>query len=185
MKNIFNVFCYILSLFAIIACSDDNVNDFSPVPYPDEVVDPNPDPDPDPDSKPIWEITSPTITVFNSKASNDISYRVPAIAVTKKGSILVFCEARYGTWQDKAGRTDILMKRSTDKGVTWTEKNLTSQATSSKLSYMDPTVVVDQVTGKIFLFTSLWDAVGKESAKQGYNNRAIMYTSEDDGLNFT
>ena len=54
MKNIFNVFCYILSLFAIIACSDDNVNDFSPVPYPDEVVDPNPDPDPDPDSKPIW-----------------------------------------------------------------------------------------------------------------------------------
>ena len=52
MKNIFNVFCYILSLFAIIACSDDNVNDFSPVPYPDEVVDPNPDPDPDPDSKP-------------------------------------------------------------------------------------------------------------------------------------
>lgn len=185
MKNIFNVFCYILSLFAIIACSDDNVNDFSPVPYPDEVVDPNPDSDPDPDSKPIWEITSPTITVFNSKASNDISYRVPAIAVTKKGSILVFCEARYGTWQDKAGRTDILMKRSTDKGVTWTEKNLTSQATSSKLSYMDPTVVVDQVTGKIFLFTSLWDAVGKESAKQGYNNRAIMYTSEDDGLNWT
>ena len=64
MKNIFNVFCYILSLFAIIACSDDNVNDFSPVPYPDEVVDPNPDPDPDPDSKPIWEITSPTITVM-------------------------------------------------------------------------------------------------------------------------
>ena len=71
------------------------------------------------------------------------------------------------------------MKRSTDKGVTWTEKNLTSQATSSKLSYMDPTVVVDQVTGKIFLFTSLWDAVGKESAKQGYNNRAVSYTHLD------
>ena len=51
MKNIFNVFCYILSLFAIIACSDDNVNDFSPVPYPDEVVDPNPDPDPDPSTR--------------------------------------------------------------------------------------------------------------------------------------
>lgn len=91
------------------------------------------------------------------------------LRLQRKGSILVFCEARYGTWQDKAGRTDILMKRSTDKGVTWTEKNLTSQATSSKLSYMDPTVVVDQVTGKIFLFTSLWDAVGKESA-----NKAII-----------
>ena len=68
MKNIFNVFCYILSLFAIIACSDDNVNDFSPVPYPDEVVDPNPDPDPDPDSKPIWENFSNNYRIqFKSK----------------------------------------------------------------------------------------------------------------------
>lgn len=86
---------------------------------------------------------------------------------------------------DKSGRTDILMKRSTDKGATWTEKNITEQVTSSKLSYMDPTVVVDQTTGKIFLFTSLWDAVGKPSAQQGYNNRAIMYTSEDDGITWT
>jgi sialidase-1 len=53
MKNIFNTFCYILSLLTIIACSDDNVNDFSPVPYPDEVVNPNPEPNPDPDSEPI------------------------------------------------------------------------------------------------------------------------------------
>lgn len=185
MRNLFNALVLCIGLYLFNACSDDNVNDFSPVPYPDEVVDPNPDPDPNPDSKPVWGVTSPTITVFNSKASNDISYRVPAIAVTKNGSILVFCEARYGTWMDKAGRTDILMKRSTDKGATWTEINLTNQDASSKLSYMDPTVVVDQVTGKIFLFTSLWDAVGKIKEKQGYNNRAIMYTSEDDGLNWT
>ena len=130
MKHLFNVLALGIGLFFFNACSDDNVNDFRPVPYPDEVVGLNPDPD----FEPIWEIASPTITVFSSKASNDISYRVPAIAVTKKGSILVFCEARYGTWQDKAGRTDILMKRSTDKGITWTEKNLTNQATSSKLS---------------------------------------------------
>lgn len=181
MKIVFNALALSMSMLFLNACSDDNVNDFSPVPYPDEIVDPNPDPDPE---EPIWEVTSST-TVFKSKESNDISYRVPAVAVTKNGSILVFCETRYGTWQDKAGRTDILMKRSIDKGKTWTEKNLTSQSTSSKLSYMDPTVVVDQVTGKIFLFTSLWDAVGKESAKQGYNNRAIMYTSEDDGVSWT
>lgn len=183
MKFFLKSFCCILGVFGIIACSDDNVNDFSPVPYPDEIVDPTPNPDPD-DSKPMWEVTSST-TVFNSKVSTDVSYRVPAIAVTKNGSILVFCEARYGTWMDKAGRADIVMKRSTDKGVTWDEKNITNQPSSSKLSYMDPTVVVDQVSGKIFLFTSLWNAVGKEPAKQGYNNRAMMYTSEDDGVTWT
>lgn len=67
---------------------------------------------------------------------------------------------------DKSDRTDILIKRSTDKGATWTEKNITELPTSSKLSYMDPTVVVDKVTGKIFLFTSLWDAVGKPNEKK-------------------
>ena len=175
---------FVMGLLLVTACSDDDVNDFSPVPYPDEMEEPTPEPEPDPEKPDSeWKITS--TTVFNSKSSDDVSYRVPAIAVTKAGTILVFCESRYGTWQDKAGRTDIIMKRSTDKGVTWTEKNVTSQAASSKLSYMDPTVVVDRVTGKIFLFTSLWDAVGKPSNQQGYNTRAIMYTSEDDGLNWT
>ncbi|WP_373155262.1 sialidase family protein [Bacteroides cellulosilyticus] len=181
MKNIINTIFFVLCLLTIVACSDDNnVNDFSPVPYPDEMGQEEPSPTPDED----WKVASST-TVFNSESSDVVSYRVPAIAVTKSGTILVFCETRYGTWKDKAGRTDILMKRSTDKGKTWTEQNITNQSTSSKLSYMDPTVVVDQITGKIFLFTSLWDAVGKESNKQGYNNKAIMYTSGDDGVSWT
>ena len=65
MKHLFNALILSIGLYFFNACSDDNVNDFSPVPYPDEVVDPNPDPDPDPDSEPVWEVTSPTITVFN------------------------------------------------------------------------------------------------------------------------
>lgn len=183
----------VVGLFAFIACSDDSVNDFSPVPYPDEMEqeepapEPTPDPDnptPAPDAEPMWEVTSAT-TVFTSGKSTEVSYRVPAVAVTKAGTILVFCEARYDTWMDKSGRTDILMKRSTDKGATWTEQNITRQESSSKKSYMDPTVLVDQTTGKIFLFTSLWDAVGKSDNQKGYNNRAIMYTSEDDGVSWT
>lgn len=171
----------VMSLLVFTACSDDSVKDFSPVPYPDEMEqeeptpDPTPDPDdptPAPDADPVWKVTS-TTTVFNSKVSTDVSYRVPAVAVTKAGTILVFCETRYGTWMDK-GRTDILMKRSTDKGNTWTEKNITEQPAGSNNSYMDPTVLVDQTTGKIFLFTSLWDEPGN-----AVNNRAIMYTSED------
>ena len=40
-----------MSLLVFTACSDDSVNDFSPVPYPDEVEpeEPTPDPTPDPD----------------------------------------------------------------------------------------------------------------------------------------
>lgn len=180
--NLLRNFFYCLSgILFITSCSDDDVNNFSPVPYPDEMVKPTPE---DP-SKPQWNINSPSITVFKSKKSTDISYRVPTIATTPKGTILVFCEGRYNTWMDKNDRTDILVKRSTDKGVTWSEKNITELPSPSKLSFMDPTVVVDKVTGKIFLFTSLWDAVNKPNEKKGFNNRAIMYTSEDDGVTWS
>ena len=68
-----------MSLLVFTACSDDSVNDFSPVPYPDEVEpeEPTPDPTPDPDDPtldpdPVWKVTS-TTTVFNSKVSTDVS----------------------------------------------------------------------------------------------------------------
>lgn len=57
-------------------------------PTPDPTPDPD-DPTPAPDADPVWKVTS-TTTVFNSKVSTDVSYRVPAVAVTKAGTILVF-----------------------------------------------------------------------------------------------
>ncbi|HYF37090.1 MAG TPA: exo-alpha-sialidase, partial [Prosthecobacter sp.] len=45
-------------------------------------------------------------------------YRIPGIVVTKKGTVLAYCEARKdakGDW----GPIDIVMRRSTDGGKTW------------------------------------------------------------------
>jgi hypothetical protein len=45
-------------------------------------------------------------------------YRIPGIVVTKKGTVLAYCEARKsdsGDW----GPIDVLMRRSTDGGRTW------------------------------------------------------------------
>jgi sialidase-1 len=47
-------------------------------------------------------------------------YHIPGIAVTAKGTILAWCEARVNVghdWDD----IDILLRRSTDDGVTWSE----------------------------------------------------------------
>lgn len=122
-------------------------------------------------------------TIFNAGDNYVNTYRIPSICVTNKGSILVFCEARYSTWMDKAGRADIVMKRSTDKGRSWSEmKNLTELGLYDTRTYMDPTVVVDRNSGKIFLFTSLWDAMNKPSNQKGGANRAILLMSDDDGI---
>ncbi len=47
-------------------------------------------------------------------------YHIPGIAVTAKGTVLAWCEARKNAgrdWDD----IDILLRRSTDDGKTWSE----------------------------------------------------------------
>jgi len=58
------------------------------------------------------------ITVFNSGDDGVNTYRIPSIVTAKDGSLLVFAEARYTSWQDKS-YTDVVVKRSTDGGLTW------------------------------------------------------------------
>lgn len=102
------------------------------------------------------------------------SYRIPSIATAKDGSLLVFCEARRDSWRDKS-RTDVVVKRSTDCGKTWSAMRDLTKGTSG--AYMDPTPVVDTVTGRIFLFATFWPA-DDHSGKQ---NKAILITSDDNG----
>lgn len=117
-------------------------------------------------------------TVFSAGDDNINSYRIPSLVTAKDGSLLVFCEARRESWRDKS-RTDIVMKRSTDKGVTWSGMLDLTQGTSG--AYMDPTPILDSSTGRIFLFTSFWPADNHSGAK----NRAILLTSDDNGCTWS
>ena len=56
--------------------------------------------------------------VFEAETGGYAHYRVPAIAVSPSGTVMVVVEARAsasGDW----GHQDILMRRSTDGGRTW------------------------------------------------------------------
>jgi sialidase-1 len=56
--------------------------------------------------------------VFAPGTAGYVSMRIPALVATKKGTLLAFCEARVGSASDWA-EMDLLMRRSTDKGKTW------------------------------------------------------------------
>lgn len=60
------------------------------------------------------------ITVFEAGTGGYAVYRIPALVCTEKGTLVAFCEARKsasGDW----GAVDLLFRRSTDGGKTWSE----------------------------------------------------------------
>ncbi|QIU95628.1 sialidase family protein [Bacteroides faecium] len=116
----------------------------------------------------------PKYTVFSAGDDNVNSYRIPSLLTAKDGSLIVFCEARRESWQDKS-RTDIVVKRSTDNGQTWSVMQDLTKGTTG--AYMDPTPILDSNTGKVFLFTTFWPA----KDHSGAGNRAILITSDDNG----
>jgi len=107
-------------------------------------------------------------------------YRVPSIVTCKDGSLLAFSELRYNSWLDKS-YTDIVYWKSTDCGKTWsTAKKLTSSINDGSYAFMDPTPVVDDSTGEIFLFCTRWLKLNTDAT----NNKAFLIRSTDNGKTF-
>jgi sialidase-1 len=70
------------------------------------------------------------------------SMRIPALVMSKKGTLLAFCEGRIGTASDWADM-DLLMRRSTDGGKTW-EPNVVIAAKKSGEPTSNATPIVDK-----------------------------------------
>ena len=94
------------------------------------------------------------VPVFISGTEGYKSFRIPAIISLKDGTLLAFAEGRINGSGD-FGDINIVMKRSTDKGKTWTAcKTLVDNST---LQAGNPAPVVDMADenypkGRIFLF---------------------------------
>ena len=86
--------------------------------------------------------------VFISGKDGYDTYRIPAIVVTVKGTILAFCEGRKDEGGD-SGNIDILLKRSFDNGKTWTRQQKIWDDSVNTCG--NPCPIVDRQTGTIHL----------------------------------
>lgn len=59
------------------------------------------------------------IDLFRAGEGGYFMYRIPGVVVTGRGTILAYCEARTG--QGDWTRQDVLLRRSTDGGRTWSD----------------------------------------------------------------
>ena len=83
-----------------------------------------------------------TFSVFEPVSGAYTSMRIPALVLTKKGTLLAFCEGRVNSASDWAD-IDLLMRRSTDGGATW-EPQTVIAARQAGQPTSNPTPIADQ-----------------------------------------
>lgn len=62
-------------------------------------------------------------TVYTCGKEGYHTFRIPSLIVTKKATLLAFCEGRK-TGRADHGDLDLVVKRSSDKGMTWSDLEL-------------------------------------------------------------
>jgi sialidase-1 len=119
-----------------------------------------------------------THDLFNAENNKDVScYRIPALATAPNGDVIVAIDERVPSCGDLKWSDDIniVIRRSTDHGKTWTLIERVIDFPLGK-SASDPSMIVDKVTGEIFMFYNYMDL---ENEKDVYYLHVIK--SKDNG----
>lgn len=113
------------------------------------------------------------VDVYVSGEDGYHTYRIPALVVTKNSTLLGFYEGRKTSASD-AGDIDLLLKRSTDSGATWSNQQIVhEEGGDAEITIGNPCPIVDTETGRVhLLFTR-------------NNTRAFHTSSDDDGVTWS
>ena len=89
--------------------------------------------------------------IYESGKQGYHTYRIPALIVTRKGTLLAFCEGRKTDRSDH-GDIDLMLRRSRDGGRTWDQQRIVhEEGGTEKITIGNPCAVVDQETDIIWL----------------------------------
>lgn len=83
-----------------------------------------------------------------------VQYRIPSISVTANGTILAVAEARTGGDQTP---TDLVLRRSTDGGETFSEQVILAPGVSNGNAEMNPMLLTEDTGSTVHLLWSRWE----------------------------
>jgi sialidase-1 len=123
-----------------------------------------------------------TQTIYKSGSAKTNTYRIPALLVSKKGTLFAFAEARRNSGGDTAN-IDTVVRRSEDNGMTWGDEIIVFDEQDNVAG--NPCPVVDRSTGRIWSLQT-WNShkVHESQTKAGFgedSRRVFVTYSDDDG----
>lgn len=132
-------------------------------------------------------MTSPNILeshiVFKAHEDFNSNYfRIPFLATTPKGTLIAGSDIRYTDSSDY-NQIDIGIARSEDGGKTWQDKQIVhkNNGLHQHSRKMDGAILVDQETGRIFLFALAIDMHDHLNAPDHKMKDFVYKYSDDDG----
>jgi sialidase-1 len=126
-----------------------------------------------------------TTAVFTAGADGYHTYRIPALIATPKSTLFAFAEARKAGRGD-AGNIDLVLKRSTDGGKTWSPQEVLWDDGENTCG--NPCPIIDRDTGTIWLLLTHNVGSDQENAitsGKSKTGRTVWVThSTDDGASW-
>jgi sialidase-1 len=124
-------------------------------------------------------------TLWQSGSDGYHTYRIPALVSSQQGTLLAFCEGRRDAQADN-GCIDLLLKRSTDGGDTWSAQQIVWRRDNSTCG--NPCPLLDGQTGTLWLLMT-WNRADDGEAQiiqqTSHDTRRVFVThSTDDGLSW-
>ncbi len=133
-------------------------------------------------------LVSAQTNVFETLSKESIPYRIPAIAVTRDGTLVAVSDYRYCRADIGAGRIDLHFRTSSDNGQTWGniyqpvsmmgDGDLTQG--HQEAGYGDAAIVADRKSNRVLLLSCSGGPLFGQSTVEHHQGMARFY-SEDGG----
>ena len=125
---------------------------------------------------------------YNRHSETGKPYRIPAIATAKDGTILAFSDYRPCSNDIGYGEVDIVLRRSSDNGKTWSEAVTIADGQGGdsnvfNVGFGDAAVVADRESGKVLVMAVAGKQVFAYATAASHNFMAKI-TSNDNGANW-
>ena len=90
------------------------------------------------------------VDLFRQGEAGVHTYRIPALLETRRGTLLAVADARHDNDRDLPGRISIRIRRSRDRGRTWTAPGVMREVPEGGVG--DASLLLDPKTGRIWCF---------------------------------